>query len=101
MAKVSVVQKNLRKIRKVKLCAKKRADLKAVIYNKGLPLDERFKAQLALSTMSRDGSKVRVRNRCELTGRGRGYYRYFKLSRICFRELASSGELPGVTKSSW
>ena len=81
--------------------AKKREELKAIIYNKSLPLEERFQAQLRIAAMPRNSSKTRIRNRCELTGRGRGVYRKFRLSRICLRELASSGMLPGVTKASW
>lgn len=101
MAKTSVVQRNLKRINLVKSCAKKRATLKSIAYNRSLPLQERFEAQLALSEMPRDASPVRVRNRCLITGRGRGYYRKFKMSRICIREYAAMGALPGVVKSSW
>jgi len=101
MAKTSVIQRNLKRIRMVKNQSKSREDLKIIIYNKNLSLEERFQAQLKLSAMPRNSSKTRIRNRCELTGRGRGYYRKFRLSRICLRELASVGMLPGVTKASW
>ena len=101
MAKVSVIQKNLKKKRLVIKYAVKRSELKAVIYNRDIALEERFAAQLELSALPRSSSSTRVRNRCELTGRGRGYYRKFRLSRICLRELASDGKLPGVIKASW
>jgi len=101
MAKTSVIQRNLKRVRMADSHAKKREELKAIIYNKSLPLEERFQAQLRIAAMPRNSSKTRIRNRCELTGRGRGVYRKFRLSRICLRELASSGMLPGVTKASW
>ena len=81
--------------------ADKRASLKAVIYDREKSLDERFQASLALAALPRNGSKTRIRNRCELTGRPRGFYRKFKMSRICLRTLAGEGKLPGVIKSSW
>ena len=101
MAKKSAVEKNNRRRKMATRDAAKRAALKAIARNTDLPPEERFKAQLKLAKLPRNGSKVRVRNRCELSGRPRGYYRKFKLSRIALRELASSGELPGVTKASW
>ncbi len=101
MAKVSVVQRNLRRQRLVKKYAAKRAILKVKVCDAKLPIEERFTAQLELSALPRDSSITRVRNRCALTGRGRGYYRKFGISRICLRTLASCGELPGVTKASW
>ena len=101
MAKKSAVEKNNRRRKMVARDAAKRAALKEIARNTDLPPEERFKAQLKLAKLPRNGSKVRVRNRCELSGRPRGYYRKFKLSRIALRELASSGELPGVTKASW
>lgn len=79
----------------------KRAALKAIIMNKNLPLNERFQATLKLAKLRKNGAKVRVRNRCELTGRSRGYYKFFGISRICLRELAGRGMLPGVIKASW
>ena len=101
MAKTSAVQKNLKRIKLVKKYEKKRAELKKIIMNRQLPLDERFAAQIKLNEMPRDGSFIRVRNRCLITGRPRGNYRKFKMSRIAFRELASTGQVPGILKSSW
>jgi small subunit ribosomal protein S14 len=75
--------------------------LKSIIYNQELPEEIRFKAQLELASLPNDSSKVRIRNRCVLTGRARGNYRLFKMSRIKFRELASMGMIPGITKASW
>jgi small subunit ribosomal protein S14 len=85
----------------VKQMAPKRARLKAVAEDRSLPPEERFAARLKLAQMPRNAAAVRIRNRCELTGRPRGYYRKFKLSRIALRELASSGQIPGMVKSSW
>jgi small subunit ribosomal protein S14 len=79
----------------------KRLKLKAIAIDRTAPPDERFAAQLKLAELPRNGSATRVRNRCALTGRPRGYYRKFKLSRIALRELASAGQIPGVVKSSW
>ena len=101
MAKKSAIKKNETRIRKVSLMGKKRKVLKDIIMNRDLPLEERFTAQMKLNEMPRDGSSIRVRNRCLVTGRPRGNYRKFKMSRIAFRELASTGQVPGVLKSSW
>ena len=101
MAKTSAIQKNLKRIKLVKKYANKRAALKKIIMNKKLELSERFAAQLKLSEMPRDGSKIRLRNRCLITGRPRGYYRKLKMSRIALREYALSGQIPGMVKSSW
>ena len=101
MARKGLIQTNLRRRKLVESYSKKRQALKKITMNKSLPLEERFVAQIKLAQLPRNSSKVRIRNRCELTGRARGYYRRFKLSRITFRELASFGFLPGVTKSSW
>ena len=101
MAKKSAIKKNETRIRKVSLMGKKRKALKDIIMNKDLPLEERFTAQMKLNEMPRDGSSIRVRNRCLVTGRPRGNYRKFKMSRIAFRELASTGQVPGVLQSSW
>lgn len=101
MAKTSSVEKNKRRERLVEKYKAKRGVLKAVINNKSLSIEERFEAQLKLATLPRNSSKVRVRNRCELSGRPRGFYRKFKLSRIALRDLASIGQIPGVIKSSW
>jgi len=101
MAKVSAVQKNNKRKRMVANQAPKRAALKAIIKNRTLPIEERFKAQLKLNELPRDGSKCRVRNRCEISGRPRGVYRKLKMSRIAIRDLGSSGKIPGIVKSSW
>ena len=101
MAKQSSIQKNLKRKLMVKQYKLKRLDLKNKIKNKDLNLEERIKLQSKLNDLPRDSSRIRVRNRCELTGRSRGVYRKFSLSRIKLRELSMSGALPGVTKSSW
>ena len=101
MAKTSSIQRNLKRIKLVKKFLKKRESLKKIIKNKKLPLEERFAAQLKLAKIPRNSSKVRIRNRCEITGRPHGVYRKLKISRIALRELASSGKIPGMTKSSW
>ncbi len=101
MAKLSSIQKNLKRIRMAKRDAEKRDTLKAIIMNKSIPIAERFDAALKLAKLQRNGASTRIRNRCELTGRSRGYYRKFKLSRICVRTLANEGKLPGVVKASW
>lgn len=101
MAKVCMVEREKKRAKLVKSHASKRAALKAIIKNKTVPAEERFQAMMKLDEMSSDGSKTRKRNRCALTGRPRGYFRKFNLSRIAVRDLASRGELPGVTKSSW
>jgi len=101
MAKTSSIQRNLKRIRLVKKFLKKRKDLKKIIKNKKLPLEERFAAQLKLAKIPRNSAKVRIRNRCEITGRPRGVYRKLKISRIALRDLASKGKIPGMTKSSW
>ena len=101
MAKTSAIQRNLKRIKLVKKFLKKRESLKKIIKNKKLPLEERFAAQLKLAKIPRNSSKVRIRNRCEITGRPHGVYRKLKISRIALRDLASEGKIPGMTKSSW
>jgi len=101
MAKTSAIQRNLKRIKLVKKYSKKRKKLKDIINNRKLPLDERFKAQLKLAKLPRNSSKIRIRNRCEITGRPHGVYRKLKISRIALRDLASKGKIPGMTKSSW
>ncbi len=101
MAKKSAIEKNKRRMRLAQKYAARRARLKAISEDRSLPEEERFLARLKLAELPRNASPTRVRNRCELTGRPRGYYRKFRLSRIALRELASFGRLPGVTKSSW
>ena len=101
MAKVSAIQRNLKRIKLSKKFDKKRKKLKAIVRNKKLPLNERFLAQLKLAKLPRNSSKIRIRNRCAITGRPHGVYRKLKISRIALREMASSGKIPGMTKSSW
>ena len=101
MAKQSSIQKNLKRKNIVKKFYNKRQGLKEKIMKKDLTIEERFKIQSKLNELPRDSSKIRVRNRCKLTGRARGVYRKFGLSRIKIRELSMSGALPGVVKSSW
>ncbi len=101
MAKKSAIEKNMRRQRLVKRYAAKRAQLLALANDRSLPQEERFAARLKLAELPRNSAKVRLRNRCDITGRPRGYYRKFRLSRIALRELASAGQIPGVTKSSW
>ena len=101
MAKQSSIQKNINRKNIVKKFNDKRQNLKKKIMKKDLPMDERFKIQSKLNDLPRDSSKIRLRNRCELTGRTRGVYRKFRLSRIKIRELSMAGALPGVVKSSW
>ena len=100
MAKKSSIQKNMRRQRLAKQHAAKRAALKAQMRNPDLPPEERFAVQLKLNELPRNSSAVRVRNRCQLTGRPRGFYRKFKVSRIALRELGSIGQIPGMVKSS-
>ena len=101
MAKTSSIQKNLKRIKLSKKFHKKRQELKKIISNKKLPLEERFEAQLKLSKLPRNSAKTRIRNRCEITGRPHGFYRKLRVSRIALRDLALSGKIPGMTKSSW
>ena len=101
MAKLSSVNKNNRRIKLSDKFFNKRAKLKKIIMDKKLPLEERFKAQQKLSKLPRNSSKIRVMNRCQITGRPHGVYRKLKISRIALRDMASSGKIPGITKSSW
>lgn len=101
MAKLSSVNKNERRKKMVKKYSGKWARLKAVAEDESLPMDERFAARLKMQALPRNSHPTRVRNRCALTGRSRGNYRKFGLSRLMLRELASLGLIPGVTKSSW
>ncbi len=101
MAKTSAVEKNKRRRRLAKKYGARRATLKAIARDRSLPVEERFAARLKLAELPRNSSPVRIRNRCELSGRSRGYYRKFKLSRIALRDLASTGQIPGMVKSSW
>ena len=101
MAKLSSVNKNNRRIKLSEKYYKKRKNLKKIIMNKKLGLEERFKAQQELSKLPRNSSKTRVMNRCQITGRPHGVYRKLKISRIALRDMASAGKIPGITKSSW
>ena len=101
MAKTSAIQKNLKRIKLVKKYANKRAALKKIIKNKKLELSERFAAQLKLNKLPKNSSKIRIRNRCEITGRPHGVYRKLKISRIALRQLGLQGKIPGMVKSSW
>jgi small subunit ribosomal protein S14 len=101
MAKTSSVEKNNRRRKMVKQHAAKRAKLKAVIMDKSVSIEERFAAQLKIAEMPRNSAKNRIRNRCEVTGRPRAYYRKLKMSRLALREMSNSGLIPGMVKSSW
>tara|TARA_B100000767_G_C19705565_1_gene510388 strand:+ start:1073 stop:1378 length:306 start_codon:yes stop_codon:yes gene_type:complete len=101
MAKTSAIQKNLKRMKLAAKFLKKRTALKKIIKDRKLPLAERFAAQLKLSKLPRNSAQIRVVNRCEITGRPHGVYRKLKISRIALREMASSGKIPGMTKSSW
>lgn len=101
MAKKSSVEKNNRRRKMAKKFANRRAKLKAIVQDKKLPVEERFAATLKLATLPRNSSATRIRNRCELTGRPRGFYGKQKMSRIALRELGNKGLIPGLVKSSW
>lgn len=101
MAKKSAVERNLKRQRLVKKYAARRSKLKAIAMDENLPLEERFKARLKLAELPRNSAENRVRNRCEVTGRPRGYYRKMRMSRIALRQLGSLGKVPGLVKSSW
>ncbi len=101
MAKKSAVNRNEKVKALVKQYAEKRAALKAIANDESLPLEERFEARLKLAELPRSSSKVRIRHRCEVTGRPRGYYRKLRMSRIALRDLGSAGHIPGLVKSSW
>jgi small subunit ribosomal protein S14 len=101
MAKTSAVEKNKRRMRLAKQFAAKRTKLKAAAIDMNLSDQERFAARLKLAELPRNSSPNRVRNRCELTGRPRGYYRKLKMSRIALREMGNDGKVPGMVKSSW
>ena len=101
MAKLSQVNRNGMREYKVKRDKSKRAALKGIVMDRSLPVEDRFNATLKLAQLPRNGSAVRVRLRCELTGRSRGNYRKFKLCRIKLRDLANQGQIPGMVKASW
>jgi len=101
MAKMSSINKNNKRLKLANKFYKKRKDLKKIIMNKNLTLEERFKAQQKLSKLPRNSAKIRVRNRCQITGRPHGVYRKLKISRIALRQLGLQGKIPGMVKSSW
>ena len=101
MAKKSAIEKNAKRRRLAKKYAEKHAELKAIVMDRSRSAEERFAAQIKLAALPRNASKSRIRNRCGLTGRPRGYYRKLDLSRVALRDLASEGQLPGMVKSSW
>ena len=101
MAKLSAINKNNRRIKLVNKYFKKRKELKKIVMNKKLSLEERFKAQQKLSKLPRNSAKIRVMNRCQITGRPHGVYRKLKISRIALRQLGLQGKIPGLVKSSW
>ena len=101
MAKKSSIEKNNRRRRLTKKYSSRRARLRAIARDKNTPMEERYAATLKLAEMPRNSSATRIRNRCEVSGRPRGYYRKLKLSRIALRDLGSKGLIPGLVKSSW
>ena len=101
MAKTSQVNRNVKREHMAARDKSKRASLKAIVMDRSLPVEDRFNATMKLAELPRNGAKVRVRLRCEMTGRARGNYRKFKLCRIALRDLASSGQIPGMVKASW
>tara|TARA_Y100000590_G_scaffold406897_1_gene496621 strand:- start:263 stop:568 length:306 start_codon:yes stop_codon:yes gene_type:complete len=101
MAKLSAINKNNRRIKLSEKYYKKRKDLKKIVMDKNLSLEDRFKAQQKLSKLPRNSAKIRVRNRCQITGRPHGVYRKLKISRIALRQLGLEGKIPGMVKSSW
>ena len=101
MAKISAINKNNNRIKLTSKFFKKRQSLKKIVMDKKLTLEERFKAQQKLSKLPRNSAKVRVRNRCQITGRPHGVYRKLKISRIALRQLGLQGKIPGMVKSSW
>lgn len=101
MAKTSSVYRNLKRVQKAAKFANRRQKLKDIVMDKTASAEERFQATLKLAELPRNSAKIRIRNRCKLTGRSRGYYRKFGLSRVELRDMASFGEIPGLVKSSW
>ena len=101
MAKKSSIENNNRRARMAKAKLATRTALKAIAMDRDLPFEDRMKATMRLAQMPRNSAQIRVRNRCEVSGRARGFYRKFKVSRIALRELGSQGMIPGITKASW
>jgi small subunit ribosomal protein S14 len=101
MAKKSAIERNKKRRKMVKQAAGRRSALLAIANDRSLPMEDRFAARLKLAKLPRNSSPVRIRNRCEISGRPRGFYRKFHISRIALRDLASTGQIPGMVKSSW
>ena len=101
MAKTSMIERDKKRRRLAKKYAGRRARLKAIAADQSLPAEERFAARLKLAEIPRNASPTRIHNRCDLSGRPRGYYRKLRMSRIALRDLASNGLIPGMVKSSW
>ncbi len=101
MAKKSAIERNKKRRKMVNQVAGRRAALKAIADDRELPMEDRFAARLKLAKLPRNSAAVRIRNRCEISGRPRGFYRKFHISRIALRDLASTGQIPGMVKSSW
>ncbi len=101
MAKKSAIETNERRRKMAQGQAAKRASLKAIVMDKNATIEERFAASLKLAQMPRNAAKIRIRNRCEVTGRPRAYYRKLKMSRVALREMGNQGMIPGLVKSSW
>ena len=101
MAKVSMINRELKRQKLVKRFYNKRIELKKIVKDKDLPMEERFKAQIMLAKLPPNSSPSRLHNRCKVTGRPKAFYRKLKMSRIALRDLASRGEIPGMIKSSW
>ena len=101
MAKKSAVERNKKREKLIRKASARRAALKATLHDKDLPAEERFAAAMALNKLPKNACPVRAHNRCEISGRPKGFYRKFRISRIALRELASQGQIPGVVKSSW
>lgn len=101
MAKTSSVEKNNRRRKMVARYAARRTALKAIVMDQSKPLEERFRAQLKLAALPRNSARIRIRNRCDVTGRPRAFYRKLNMSRIALRELGNKGLIPGLVKSSW
>jgi len=101
MAKTSMIERNNKRRRLAKKFKMRRTRLKVIVADRSLPAEERFAARLKLAELPRNSSPTRIRNRCDLTGRPRGYYRKLRMSRIALRELGSQGLIPGMIKSSW
>ena len=101
MAKVSMINREIKRQKLVQKFTKRRSELKDIVKNRELPMEERFKAQIKLAKLPPNSSPTRLHNRCKITGRPKAFYRKLQMSRIALRDLASRGEIPGMIKSSW